>query len=213
MTELTLLSPPETARMLAVMDQLTCHTTSLNLCSSLGDHVLPEASSQVQTNTRPSWEKKPRVRRWGRQASPVTSSPSASVLGLFRDRGREPGQTTAKDLLAVSSFDNRFPARHPCLYPFSPEHASGWAGVSQVPFLIPVSGMGFVNTAVSQMFPGTFPHVPSHLLVLVSSSPVLSQRNGYRCLKSQAQRMRSDQKTTQKYTHTTNQNKTIFYII
>lgn len=52
----TLLSPPETARMLAVMDQLTCHTTSLNLCSSLGDHVLLETSSQVQMNTRPSWE-------------------------------------------------------------------------------------------------------------------------------------------------------------
>lgn len=56
--ECTLLSPPETARMLAVMDQLTCHTTSLNLCNSLGDHVLPEVSSQVQMNTRPSWEKK-----------------------------------------------------------------------------------------------------------------------------------------------------------
>ena len=68
-TELTLLSPPETARILAVMDQLTCHTTSLNLCSSLGDHVLPEASSQVQMNTRPSWEKKARVRRLGQQSS------------------------------------------------------------------------------------------------------------------------------------------------
>ena len=121
MTELTLLSPPETARMLAVMDQLTCHTTSLNLCSSLGDHVLPEASSQVQMNTRPSWEKKAGVRRWGQQSSQVTSSLSGSVLDLFRNRGRESGQTTAKDLLAVSSFDNRFPAQHPCLYPFSPE--------------------------------------------------------------------------------------------
>lgn len=50
----TLLSPPDTARIFAVMDQLTCHTTSLNLCRSLGDHILPEASSQVQINTRPS---------------------------------------------------------------------------------------------------------------------------------------------------------------
>lgn len=51
---LTLLSPPDTARMLAVMDQLTCQTTSLNLCSSFGDQEFPEASSHVQINTRPS---------------------------------------------------------------------------------------------------------------------------------------------------------------
>ena len=51
---LTLLSPPDTARMFPVMDQLTCHTTSLNLCSSLAVHVFPEGSSHVQINTRPS---------------------------------------------------------------------------------------------------------------------------------------------------------------
>lgn len=51
---LTLLSPPETARMFPVMDQLTCQTTSLNLCSSLAVHVFPAGSSHVQMNTRPS---------------------------------------------------------------------------------------------------------------------------------------------------------------
>lgn len=51
---LTLLSPPDTARILAVMDQLTCQTTSLNLCSSFGDQEFPEASSHVQINTLPS---------------------------------------------------------------------------------------------------------------------------------------------------------------
>lgn len=43
---------PEAARMLALMDQLTCHTISLNWCSSLGDRVLLEVSSQVQMNTQ-----------------------------------------------------------------------------------------------------------------------------------------------------------------
>ena len=95
----------------------------------------------------------------------------------------------------------------PACIPSAQERTSGWSGVSQVPFLTPVSGMDFVNTAVSQIFPGTFPHVPSHLLGLVSSSPVLSQCSGYRCLKSQAQRMRRDQKTTQKHTHKPNQTK------
>lgn len=51
----TLLSPPETASMFPVMDQLTCQTTSLNLWSSLADHVLPAGSSHVQINTRPSY--------------------------------------------------------------------------------------------------------------------------------------------------------------
>ena len=37
-SEPTLLSPPDTARMLPVTDQLTCHTTSLNLCSTLEVH-------------------------------------------------------------------------------------------------------------------------------------------------------------------------------
>lgn len=50
----TLLSPPETARMFPVMDQLTCQTTSLNLCSSLAVHVFPAGSSHVQMKTRPS---------------------------------------------------------------------------------------------------------------------------------------------------------------
>lgn len=49
-----MLSPPDTARILAVMDQLTCQTTSLNLCNSFGDQEFPEASSHVQINTRPS---------------------------------------------------------------------------------------------------------------------------------------------------------------
>ena len=133
--------------------------------------------------------------------------------GPFQGRGGNQGKPQPKTSWLFPALTTNFQPGTPACIPSAQEHASGWAGVSQVPFLIPVSGMGFVNTAVSQMFPGTFPHVPSHLLVLVSSSPVLSQRNGYRCLKSQAQRMRSDQKTTQKYTHTTNQNKTIFYII
>jgi len=55
---LTLLSPPDTARIFAVMDQLTCQTTSLNLCSSFGDHEFPEASSHVQINTLPSYKSK-----------------------------------------------------------------------------------------------------------------------------------------------------------
>lgn len=55
---LTLLSPPDTARIFAVMDQLTCQTTSLNLCSSFGDHEFPEASSHVQINTLPSCNSK-----------------------------------------------------------------------------------------------------------------------------------------------------------
>lgn len=38
------------------MDQLTCHTTSLNLWSSLAVQVLPAGSSHVQMKTRPSWE-------------------------------------------------------------------------------------------------------------------------------------------------------------
>lgn len=37
-----------------MMDQLTCQTTSLNLCSSFGDQEFPEASSQVQIKTLPS---------------------------------------------------------------------------------------------------------------------------------------------------------------
>lgn len=55
---LTLLSPPDTARIFAVMDQLTCQTTSLNLCSNFGDHEFPEASSHVQINTLPSYKSK-----------------------------------------------------------------------------------------------------------------------------------------------------------
>lgn len=38
-----------------MMDQLTCHTTSLNLCSSLAVHVFPAGSSHVQMKTRPSY--------------------------------------------------------------------------------------------------------------------------------------------------------------
>ena len=53
----TLLSPPDTARMFPVMDQLTCQTTSLNLWSSLAVQVLPAGSSHVQINTRPSWKR------------------------------------------------------------------------------------------------------------------------------------------------------------
>lgn len=79
----TLLSPPETARMLAVMDQLTCHTTSLNLCSSLGDHMLLEASSQVQMNTRPSWEKTGESADGGRNPA-LISSQSGAILDLCR---------------------------------------------------------------------------------------------------------------------------------
>lgn len=48
----TLLPPPNIARMFTVMGQLTCHTTSLNLCRSLDDHILPEAPWQVQIITR-----------------------------------------------------------------------------------------------------------------------------------------------------------------
>lgn len=40
------------------MDQLTCQTTSLNLCSNFGDHEFPEASSHVQINTLPSYKSK-----------------------------------------------------------------------------------------------------------------------------------------------------------
>lgn len=52
----TLLSPPDTASIFPVIDQLTCHTTSLNLWSSLAVQVLPAGSSHVQINTRPSWK-------------------------------------------------------------------------------------------------------------------------------------------------------------
>lgn len=54
-----MLSPPETARMFPVMDQLTCQTTSLNLCSSLAVHVFPAGSSHVQMKTRPSCRHSP----------------------------------------------------------------------------------------------------------------------------------------------------------
>lgn len=50
----TLLSPPETASIFPVIDQLTCQTTSLNLWSSLAVQVFPAGSSHVQINTRPS---------------------------------------------------------------------------------------------------------------------------------------------------------------
>ena len=52
--QLTLLSPPDTARMLPVIDQLTCQTTSLNLCSICGSHelLLP---SFIQMITRQSY--------------------------------------------------------------------------------------------------------------------------------------------------------------
>ncbi len=49
----TLLSPPDTARMFPVTDQLTCHTTSLNLCSTFEFHV-ELVPSFVQMITRQS---------------------------------------------------------------------------------------------------------------------------------------------------------------
>lgn len=81
---LTLLSPPDTARMLPVMDQLTCHTTSLNLCSSLAVHVLPAGSSHVQMNTRPScrahWTR--RRRRRNQRSAPEPNCLTACRLPL-----------------------------------------------------------------------------------------------------------------------------------
>jgi len=48
----TLLSPPDTARMLPVTDQLRCQTTSLNLCSSFGVQLWLEVDTSTdQMNT------------------------------------------------------------------------------------------------------------------------------------------------------------------
>lgn len=48
----TLLSPPDTARMLPVTDQLRCQTTSLNLCSSFGVQFRLELDTSTdQMNT------------------------------------------------------------------------------------------------------------------------------------------------------------------
>lgn len=52
--KLTLLSPPETARMSPVMDQLTFQTTSVKVFRIVGDHVT--RSSLFHMITRRSWE-------------------------------------------------------------------------------------------------------------------------------------------------------------
>lgn len=79
---LTLLSPPDTARIFAVMDQLTCQTTSLNLCSNFGDHEFPEASSHVQINTLPSYTNK-QTGLAGRTKTSLFAFPIMTALPLM----------------------------------------------------------------------------------------------------------------------------------
>lgn len=79
---LTLLSPPETARMLPVRDQLTLHTTSSNVLSIVG--FQDTLSSLVQITTLLSWEQLAIMDRWsprdGAQATSRTQSMCISSL-------------------------------------------------------------------------------------------------------------------------------------
>lgn len=79
---LTLLSPPDTARMLPVSDQLTLHTTSSKVLSIVG--VQDTLSSLVQITTLLSWEQLAIIDRWspkdGAQATSRTQSICISSL-------------------------------------------------------------------------------------------------------------------------------------
>lgn len=184
----TLLSPPETARMLAVMDQLTCHTTSLNLCSSLGDHVLLEASSQVQMNTRPSWED--RVRRWG-QGSCL--EPYWTFAGIGWGIQRKAYTWTSWVSTALRA--NLQPSTL-ALIPFPQEYISHRSRISQVPFFLLVSGMHFVCIANSQISSGLFLMSTKSLPVSAPSGSVYPFSTEWVWLsKSQAQRIRRETKT------------------
>lgn len=73
---LTLLSPPDTARMFPVKDQLTLHTTSSNVFKIVG--VQDTLSSLVQITTLLSWEQLAIIECWspsdGAQATSLTQS-------------------------------------------------------------------------------------------------------------------------------------------
>lgn len=79
---LTLLSPPETARMFPVKDQLTLHTTSSKVFKIIG--VQDTLSSLVQITTLLSWEQLAIIDFWrpreGAQATSRTQSICISSL-------------------------------------------------------------------------------------------------------------------------------------
>lgn len=158
----TLLSPPETARMLAVMDQLTCHTTSLNLCSSLGDHMLLEASSQVQMNTRPSWENTGESADGGRNYA-LISSQSGATLDLCRNWLVDSVQSMVSTIL-IANFQ---PSTH-AFIPLPQEYTSHRSRVLKVPFLILV----YLCIANSQIFSGVFPHACQIMFVSAPSGSI-----------------------------------------
>lgn len=79
---LTLLSPPDTAKMLPVRDQLTLHTTSSKVFKIVGFQEI--LSSLVQITTLLSWEQLAIIERWspkeGAHATSLTQSICISSL-------------------------------------------------------------------------------------------------------------------------------------
>lgn len=70
---------------------------------------------------------------------------SGAILDLYRNRVGNLVQSRAMDLWGLHSFDDQFLAQHMCFIPLPQKHFKLVKRVSQISFLILVSGTDFVS--------------------------------------------------------------------